>query len=71
MALIVDLGHSQRRQSRVDDVGGRVNTEEGERVGQSGAGGGRGRVLVFPYSGINSSVNISPTFLFFSLAWTL
>lgn len=41
MALIVDLGHSQRRQSRVDDVGGRVNTEEGERAGQSGAGGGR------------------------------
>lgn len=55
MALIVDLGHSQRRQSRVDDVGGRVNTEEGERVGQSGAGGGRGgqgacpRVSIFRY----------------------
>lgn len=41
------------------------------RAGQGGAGGGRGRVLVFPYSGINSSINISPTFLFFSLAWTL
>lgn len=61
MALIVDLGHSQRRQSRVDDVGGRVNTEEGERAGQSGAergGGGQGacpRVSIFRYKQFNES----------------
>lgn len=62
MALIVDLGHSQRRQSRVDEVGGRVNTEEGERAGQSGAGGGSGggqgacpRVSIFRYKQFNES----------------